>query len=94
MGVGAFLGFWPAFAPVASWKAFGSVSTAPFTTEVRPAGRLRLDAREARLDEIEAIDEGVDEADGVVGADVIVHSFRRKKKLVAFEAGNVRHARF
>ena len=31
----------------------------------RPTGRLRLDAREACLDEIEAIDEGVDEADGL-----------------------------
>jgi len=60
----------------------------------RPAGRLCLDAREARLDEIEAIDDGIDEADGVVGADVVVHRFWQKKKLVAFEAGNVRHARF
>ena len=59
-----------------------------------PARRLRLNPREARLDEIEAIDEGVDEADRVVRADVIVHRFGQKKELVAFEAGNVRHARF
>ncbi len=59
-----------------------------------PACRLRLDPPEARLGEIEAIDEGVNEADGIVRADVIVHRFGQKKELVAFEAGNVRHARF
>jgi hypothetical protein len=59
-----------------------------------PACRLRLDPREACLDEIEAIDEGVDEADGVVGADVIIHRLGQKKELVAFKAGFVRHARF
>ena len=36
----------------------------------------------------------VPEADWIVRADVIVHRFRQKKKLVAFEPGNVRHARF
>ena len=41
----------------------------------RPARRLRLNPPEARLDEIEPIDEGIDEADGVVGADVIIHRF-------------------
>ena len=60
----------------------------------RPACRLRLNPPEACPDEIEPIDEGVDEADGIVRADVIVHRFRQKKKLVAFEPGNVRHARF
>ena len=59
-----------------------------------PARRLRLDPREACLDEIEAIDEGVDEADRIVRADVIVHRFGQKQELVAFEAGYVRHARF
>ena len=59
----------------------------------RPARRLRLDPPEACLDEIEPIDEGVDEADGIVRADVIVHRFGQKQKLVAFEARNVRHAR-
>jgi len=32
--------------------------------------------------------------DGIVRADVIVHRFGQKQKLVAFEAGNVRHTRF
>ena len=31
---------------------------------------------------------------GIVRADVIVHRFGQKQELVAFEAGNVRHARF
>jgi hypothetical protein len=53
-----------------------------------------LDPRETCLDEIEAIDEGVDEADRVVGADVIIHRLGQKKELVAFKAGFVRHARF
>ena len=44
-----------------------------------------LDAPEARLDKIEPIDEGVDEADGVVGADVIVHRFWQQQELVASE---------
>ena len=60
----------------------------------RPACRLRLHPREACLDEIETIDEGVDEANGVVGADVVVHHFGQKKELVAFEFGNVSHAKF
>ena len=40
-----------------------------------PPRRLRLDPREARRRKIEPIDEGVDEADRIVGADVIVHRF-------------------
>jgi hypothetical protein len=40
------------------------------------ARRLRLDPSETRLDEIESLDEAVNEADGIVGADVIVHRFR------------------
>ena len=57
----------------------------------RPAGPLRLDPHEACLGEIEPIDEGVEEADGIVRANVIVNRFRQKQKLVAFEARNVRH---
>ena len=60
----------------------------------RPACRLRLNPPEACLDEIEPIDEGVDEADRIVRADVIVDRFGQKQKLIAFETGNVRHARF
>jgi len=60
----------------------------------RPARPLRLDPPEACLGEIEPINEGVEETDGIVRADVIVHRFGQKQKLVAFEARNVRHARF
>jgi hypothetical protein len=38
----------------------------------RPARRLRQDPREARLDQIEPIDEGVNEPDRVIRADVVV----------------------
>src|SRR5580658_10052831 len=58
------------------------------------ARRLRLDPTETRLDEIDPIDEGVDEPDGIIGADIVVDRFGQKKELRAFESGNVRHARF
>jgi hypothetical protein len=60
----------------------------------RPSCRLRLDPPEACLDEIEPIDEGVNETNRIVRADVVVDRFRQKQKLIAFEPGNVRHARF
>jgi hypothetical protein len=59
----------------------------------RSASRLRLDSRQTRLEEFEALDEGVDEADRIVGADIVVDGFGQKKELRAFVAGNVRHAR-
>ena len=59
-----------------------------------PARHLRLDAREPRRREIEPIDEGVDEAHRIVGADIIVDRLRQKQQLRTFESGNVRHARF
>ena len=49
---------------------------------------------EVGLDEIEAIDEDVNEADGVFRADVVIHRLEQKKQLVAFETGYVRHAEF
>ena len=52
----------------------------------RPAGRFRLNPGEARLGEIETIEEGVDEPDGVVRADVVVDRFRQKQKLIAFSS--------
>ena len=54
----------------------------------------RLNPPEACLDKIEPIDEGVDEANRIVRANVIVHRFRQQQKLIAFEPGHVRHTRF
>jgi hypothetical protein len=58
----------------------------------RPPRGLRLHPREPRLGEIEAINESVDKANGVVGPNVVVDRFRQKQKLLAFKSGNVRHA--
>ena len=58
----------------------------------RTTRRLWLNPPEAGLDEIETVDEGVDEADRVVSADIVVDRLRQEQELGAFEAGNVRHA--
>jgi hypothetical protein len=55
---------------------------------------LRRNPCEASPREIEAVNEGVDEANGVVGADVIVNGLRQEQELGAFESGNVSHAGF
>jgi hypothetical protein len=47
---------------------------------------LRRNPCEASLREIEAVNEGVDEANGVVGADVIVNSLRQEQELRALES--------
>jgi hypothetical protein len=60
----------------------------------RPAGRLRLDPTEPGLDEIETVNEGIDKPNRIIGADAIIDRFGQKQKLIAFETGNVRHARF
>jgi hypothetical protein len=39
-------------------------------------------------------DECVDEPNGIVGADIIVHSLRQQQKLRTFESKNVSHVRF
>ena len=49
----------------------------------RTTRRLRLNPPETCCNEIEAIDEGVNEADGIVSANVIVHRFGQKQQLIA-----------
>ena len=58
------------------------------------ARRLRLDPLETSGLQIKPIDEGVDEADGIVGADIIIDRLGQKQELRAIESGNVRHAQF
>src|SRR5277367_6328292 len=60
----------------------------------RSPGGLRRNPCEASLREIEAVNEGVDEANGVVGADVIVNGLRQKQELRALESENVSHTGF
>ena len=43
--------------------------------------------------QIDAVDEGVDEPYGIIGADIIVDRLGQKQELRAFESGYVRHAR-
>src|ERR1700731_1743574 len=57
------------------------------------ARRLRLDPLETGGLQIKPIDEGIDEADGVVDADVIVNRLGQKQELRTIEPGNVRHAK-
>ena len=57
------------------------------------ARRLRLDPLETGGLQIKPSDEGIDEADGVVDADVIVNRLGQKQELRTIEPGNVRHAK-
>jgi hypothetical protein len=60
----------------------------------RTPRRLRFDPRKPRRREVEPVDESVNEADRIVGVDVIVHRLRQQQELVTLESGNVAHARF
>ena len=53
------------------------------------ARRLRRDAFEPRRREIEPVDKGVDEPNGIVGDDIIVDRLWQQQKLRTFESGNV-----
>ena len=57
---------------------------------------LRRPARhcEPARREIEPLDEGVDEPNGIVGDDIIVDRLWQQQKLRTFEPGNVSHVRF
>jgi hypothetical protein len=50
-------------------------------------------ADESGRSQIKAIDEGVDETNRVVGADVVIEGFGEKQRLVAAMAGDMRRAR-
>src|SRR5271166_1312383 len=56
--------------------------------------RLRLHPQKPRRRKIQPFDEGVDEPHRVVPADIVVHRLRQQQKLVAFQSGDVSHARF
>ena len=58
------------------------------------ARHLRRDAFEPGRREIEPVDEGVDEPNGIVGDDIIVDRLWQQQKLRTFESGNVSHVRF
>ena len=60
----------------------------------RTARRLRRHPRKPRRREVQPVDEGVDEANRIVRADIIVHRLRQQQELAALESGNVSHARF
>ena len=57
----------------------------------RAARRLRAHAGEPGDLEIELIDEGFDEADGIVRTDVVIDHLGQQQLLGAIRAGNVRH---
>ena len=56
--------------------------------------RLRLHPQKPRRRKIQPFDEGVDEPHRIVPADIVVHRLRQQQKLVAFQSGDVSHARF
>ena len=56
-----------------------------------PARLLRRDTRKPGGREIEPVHEGVDEADGIVGIDVIVDRLGEQEGLRTVDAGYVRH---
>ena len=58
------------------------------------ARRLRHDPRETSGRQIKPIDKGVNEADGVVGGDIIINRLGQQQKLRTFESRNVSHGRF
>ena len=55
------------------------------------SGGLRLHPGKARLLKVEPIDKGVDEANRIVGLDVVVHPCGEELRLIAVEAFNVVH---
>ena len=59
----------------------------------RPARGLRDDAGEAGPCEVQLVDEGLDEADRVVRADVVVHRLRQEQELRAVMSREMRHGR-
>jgi hypothetical protein len=60
----------------------------------RTPRRLRRHPRKPRHSEVQPVDESVNEPNGVVCVDVIVHRLRQQQELVTLESGNVSHARF
>ena len=58
------------------------------------ARHLRRDAFEPGRREIELVDEGVDEPNGIVGDDIIVDRLWQQQTLRTFESGNMSHVRF
>ncbi len=57
----------------------------------RPAGSLGGDADKARCGQIQSINEGFNEPDGVLGADVIIERFWKQQRLGSVVTGDVRH---
>lgn len=57
----------------------------------RPAGHFGDHPNKACRGKVEAIDEGVDEADGVLGANVFVQRFREQQGLGPVVTGDVRY---
>lgn len=55
------------------------------------AGPLRRHAGKPRGSEVQTINEGVDEADRIVLADVFVERFWQQQRLGSVETGDVRH---
>ena len=61
--------------------------------QITPRKSLKIN----RLDRVKgyaSIDESVDEANGVVGGDIIIDRLGQKQELRAIGPGNVRHVRF
>ncbi len=59
----------------------------------RPTGRLRPNPFETCRGQIEIVDKRVDEADGVVRANVVVHGLRKQQELGTNITGNMCHGR-
>lgn len=62
--------------------------------EARSAGILRVNPHEAGSLEIEAVNEGLDEADRVVRPHVIANRFRQKQQLGVVCSRKMRHGKF
>jgi len=58
------------------------------------ARHLRPDAFEPGRREIEPVNEGIDEPNGIVGDDIIVDRLWQQQTLRTFESGNMSHVRF
>jgi hypothetical protein len=56
-----------------------------------PTRRRRRDAPEPGDLQIEAVDKGINEADGIVGGNLIVDRVREKQQLRAIGSGDVSH---
>ena len=60
----------------------------------RPAGHFACDPDEPCRGQIQPVDKGINETNGVFGTDILVQRFWKEQRLGSIVAGDVRHGGF